>query len=249
VPLSSRDAFDPNEPAATTKSAIHSSVKSKEAEENDSEETSESLVLNPATPEEAEGEAPATGKTKIEISHWEVSRKVLGELLAQAQKIGDNEDGSAYLIDQGAATLKVIQTSGRPIAAVQTSPLQDGGQVAIESPAAIKDSFHFSFSVQISKPGGHDYSVKWDSTMTLPEVPTVPTRPGYPAPVSSMIENSLSGSSNIGAQSLILILIEPLQRSVPEDTLAKAGVGPWSIFSADEFKSGEYEWVVVIRQE
>lgn len=51
----------------------------------------------------------------------------------------------------------------------------------------------------------------------------------------------------MGPQSLVMIVLEPTTRNVREDLLLRAGEGPWSIFSSEDFRSGATDWVILLQ--
>jgi hypothetical protein len=62
-----------------------------------------------------------------------------------------------------------------------------------------------------------------------------------------VMEASLAGTATLAPQGAVVLLLDPPNRAPRDEYLAKAGYGPWTVFSSPEFRSGITDWVVVIQ--
>lgn len=232
LPLLSRDAADPDAPPGRT------AIDVGDEEEGDESENLPPTPTEPApVPAVAAAIAPdkAIEAQKIEVTSWEVSREALTGLLNGAEKVGESTAGRAYLWAQGSKVSEALKTSGRRLTASRSLPTaQIGGQLAIEAQTQPTDPFQFGLYFQVSKVENKEVTIKWDSTLIMPVNDTA-------------TEASISGSTTLSNQSALLLVFEPTSRAVREDFVTKAGEGPWSILTSEEFRSGTTEWVVLVQ--
>jgi hypothetical protein len=245
TPLSSRESADPEADEARNLAPPPEPMKVP------AETVAESA---PAADEETRAKeaappAPAPIEvTKVEISSWEIPREILTGMIAGAEKIGESNAGRVYFWSQGAKTTEAVTKNGHRISPVRTMPLDNGAQIAIETPPATPESFQFGMYFQVNKVEGKDLSLKWASTMVLPPPEAANPVAGSRQPVmKALTETQLSGTAAPTPQSALLIIFDPTTRALRDDSLARAGEGPWSIFGSYDFRNGVTDWVVLVQ--
>ncbi len=266
LPLSSRDAADPNEPdnshpnddfqssaqeamSADSSSEPNATTASGEAVPG---EPSEGVAATPALggavagpPIPAAGGAGAASSAaqKLEVSYWEIPRELFNPVLAQALRVGRGPGGKTYFWQQNTKLNEILQSGAQSLAAARTIALQAGGQVIVETPPTAPEMFQFGLMVQLVKVDGKDVTMRWDASLVLPQPePAGQTRPA----VRQIAESSQSGTSPLTTQNAIAIVFEPTNRTPRDEYLSKVGDGPWNIFSSPEFRAGLTDWVIVV---
>jgi len=249
TPLRSRDALDPDARRAAREAK-------RAADEAAAQRVSKETVTE-APPPAPVAEAPKAAAaapvevTKVDISYWEVPREAFTNLASTADKVGEGNGGRSYWWSAGEKATKAVEavTAGKRISVNRNLPMESGAQIAIETPPTTPESFQFGLYFQITKPEGKDWNLKWESQMVLPppEAATPEAVASRQPVVRGLAESQLAGQSAMAPGSTLLLVYEPTTRMVREDSLVKAGEGPWSIFSSDEFKAGTSEWVVLVQ--
>ncbi|MGZ3723147.1 MAG: hypothetical protein ACXVA9_09465 [Bdellovibrionales bacterium] len=242
TPLASRDAGD----GAASDPKVHALAKPAKREE-----VAEVVAETADTPTEPLKDTAATAPvevTKVEISYWEVPREILTGLITSAEKLGESNAGRAYFWSQGAKAADAIIAGGHRISLSRTMPIENGAQIQIETPPTTPESFQFGLYFQVSKLEGKDLGLKWESTMVLPPPETPAEAAGSRQPVmKALTETQLSGSASPTPTSALLIVYEPTTRTIRDESLAKAGDGPWTVFGSYDFRSGATDWVVLVQ--
>lgn len=170
---------------------------------------------------------------KMEVTSYEVSREVLANLILEAEKAGEGSEGRAYFWSQGTKAAEMVKNSARMLALSRTMPLQANAQVSIETPTD-PESFGFELSAQITKVTGKEYVVKWQSNLVL-------------TTANSGSSANMAGSATLTPTSMLMLVIEPETRTVAEESMARSGEGPWTIFSSENFRAGQTEWVILVQ--
>ncbi|NJL25395.1 MAG: hypothetical protein HC902_09610 [Calothrix sp. SM1_5_4] len=251
-PLSSREAADPDDKsleAAVANTAQNAEPFAARQVSLDTEAPAE-VAVDPAPAEtEAASAAAAATKdpTKLDVAFWEVPRESLAGWIASGEKLSEQAEGRAYLFKNGARVLDGLRGSGRRLILNRTAPLQNGSQIMLVTPQTTPEQFQFGFFVQVTQLENKDAGIRWESSLVLPQ-PESSLDPGAAMPaVKAAIEGSLTGGGHLGPAAVILIIFEPAHRRLREDYLTKAGEGPWSIFSSDDFRAGTSDWVAAIQ--
>lgn len=188
-----------------------------------------------------------TSTNKVEIMHWEMPREALANLVALAEKIGESNAGRAYFFPSGAKIFEQIQNTGQRIALGRNIPAQVGGQMTLETPPTATEAFQYGLFVQLTKMSGKELGLRWDSTLVLPQAET-PAEAASPEPAArATAEANLSGSATLSTAGLLLIVMDPSNRSPREEFLVRAGDGPWTIFASQEFRVGMTDWVISVQ--
>ncbi len=252
LPLSSRDAGDPDEASEDSKiqssNEEHSESKASDQNEEPAPDTTAQLAAESAVPtntvkpkEESKLAPPAT----LHISALEVPREILVTLLQVADKINESSAGRIFYFSQGDAINKTLEPSSRTLGRPKTTPLQVGSHIEIETPATAPEAFQFALYVQQSKWDGREGQLRIEATLVLPQ-PETPQEALVPT-VKSVMELGLSGLTPLNTNGLVMILIEPPNRNPRAEFVTKAGVGPWNVFQSEEFKMGISEWVILVQ--
>lgn len=242
TPLSSREAGDPNAPARQRSKAPAAKVE----EEKVAETVSAEAVAPPA---EAPAPAPAAvvEPTKVEVSHWEIPRDILASLLSGAEKLSDGNGGRAYFWSQGSKIVDDVEKNSRPLSMLRTASVDEGAEIRDET-ASAAESFQFGMYFKVSKNEGKDPTIKWDFTMILPpaETPADAAAPRQPV-VKALNETKVSGSSALKAQSAVLIVVDPANRSPRKELVLRGGDGPWAVLTSEPFRADTTDWVILIQ--
>lgn len=247
TPLSSREAAV--KPRRAAKPVVHEPVApSKPINEN---KAVEAQAVAPAPPPPPAAEKPPEVQ-KIEVSYWEIGREDLNALIEGAEKVSDGNAGRAYEWTKDAHKMAdAIQGKSRRITVSRTIPAQSGSQLSVETPATASEAFQFGLYFQVSRPDGataasKDYSIKWDSTLVLPQADNGQAVGSAPA-VRGLTESPFSGTVSIGPNTLVMLVYEPPNRTPRQEYVARAGEGPWSIFLSDAFRAGASDWIVLLQ--
>ncbi len=244
-PLSSRDAGDPDDNSSSRKDSDSADVN----EGASSPEPAAAMAMvdtgNPAGTGNASDKIPDV--QKLEVSSWEIPHEALANLLIGAEKAGESNAGHAHLWTQGLKISEAIQAASKHIGKNRSVPMTMGQQIVLETPATTSEAFQFGLFFQITKVEGKDVTVKWASSLVLPQ-PETPAEAASQTPVvKALNEATLNGLTGLTPNSAFLIVFEPLNRTPREEYVTKAGEGPWSVFSSDEFRAGTTDWVVLVQ--
>ncbi len=263
LPVSSRNAGEPGDPLSK---AIPEQFDILEEAEDENEDQAAPVpaaavgavgVGESRTPEEilaaAVGAPPPPGSKAavaagdpqtIQILSWEVPRETLTALFTSGQRVGEGLGGRSYAWAQGAKVLETLQTTGQALGAGKVAPLAANAQLFQITPPTAPEMFQFDIAIQVTKFENKEATLRWAINYALPQ----PEPPGQAAPaMRQVLEGSFTGNGTLTAQSLVMIVMEPMNRVAREDYLTKAGEGPWSVFASPEFRSGLTDWVMVIQ--
>lgn len=182
---------------------------------------------------------------RLELTHWEIPRESLNTLLPSAQRLGESSGGRAYYWAQGAKVAETLQNSGQGLTAPRTtSNLQAGAQLLGETPPTAPEFFQYALLLQLTKFENKEASLRWDGNLVLPQ----PELAGETTPtMRSVLESNFSGTGNLAAQGLIMVVIEPPHRTPREEIVSRAGFGPWGVFASPEYRAGLTDWVIVFQ--
>ena len=188
---------------------------------------------------------PGTSDPKnIELVHWEIPRESLTGLLANAQRLSDGNGGRAYYWPMAAKINETLQTTGQPLGTAKSVALQTNAQILNMTAPTAPEMFQFSIAAQVSKYENKEVTVRWAVNFYLPQAEP----PGESGPaMRQVMEGQIAGSHALSPQGLIMLIMEPPNRSAREDQITRAGEGPWSVFGSPEFRSGLTDWVMVIQ--
>jgi hypothetical protein len=252
LPVSSRDAADPNDPGqspapraapAPQPAATEPAVAAAATEVAVVEKTAE------AEPTKA-GDANAiklTANNKIEVNHWEMPREALANLLTLAEKLGESNAGRAYFYPTGEKIVEQITSVGQRLALSRNVATRPNSQITMETPATSAEAFQFGMQIQITKVQEKELGLKWDVQLVLPQMET-PAEAASAAPtVRSSVESTLNGTGAMTSNGLLVIVMEPVNRTPRQEFLVRAGEGPWSVFSSPEFRGGLTDWVITVQ--
>lgn len=261
LPLSSRDAADPNDlgPARQPRE-VRSAATTQSGNEVADAPSANTLAATTVAVDKDEGadsappknaipaDAVKLGSTnKLEVSHWEVPREALSNLIALAEKIGESTGGRAYLYPTGTKIFEEIQSVGRRVTLGRNIPTAVNGQMTMETPPTTTEAFQFGLFFHINKVENKELGLRWESSLVLPQ-PETPQEAASGAPaVRATVEAALNGQATFTSSGLLLIVIEPPNRSPREEFLARAGEGPWTIFTSPEFRSNLTDWVISVQ--
>jgi hypothetical protein len=177
------------------------------------------------------------------VSFWEIPREILLPVLQQAQPVGQGNGARAYFLSQNTKLNEILSSGSQSLAAAKTMPASQGTQMTVETPPTTPEMFQFGLMVQMTKAEAKNLAVRFDSRLVLPQ----PESAGAPQPaVRRAAVSALSGASPLSSSNAIAIVFEPMNRRPSEEILARAGDGPWSVFSSPEYRSGLTDWVIVI---
>jgi hypothetical protein len=264
LPVSSRNAGEPVDPESENLAAAQAVAEeslSDIAEEEEGPESAGGLpgasaalgtgdTRSPEDPSLAPASAGASAggalsdPKNIELMHWEVPRESLAGLLVNAQRLSDSNGGRAYYWPQGSKIAETLQTTGQPLGTVKSVALQANAQLSNMTAATAPEMFQFSIAAQVSKYENKEASVRWSVNFYLPQAEP----PGESGPaMRQVMEGQIAGSQVLAPQGLIMLIVEPPNRSAREDQITRAGEGPWSVFGSPEFRSGLTDWVMIIQ--
>lgn len=183
---------------------------------------------------------------RLEVSHWEVPRDILVNLISTAEKIGESNEGRAYLWARSANLAETLQKESRRLSLNRNAPLQTGSQVLSETAPTSAEAFQFGLLLQITRAEKNEANVRWESTLVLPQPETPAEAAGTPV-LRAVSETSLAGSARLTDQALLMIVIEPSNRAPREEYISRAGEGPWNIFMSEDFHYGLTDWVILVQ--
>jgi len=240
TPLSSREAADPE--------ALES-VKTSPA-------PAPKAPTPPPEPVAAAAPAPPPSTTekiaqpepkKLDLSFWEVQREVLVQVMNGAERMGEGSAGRAFLIRDGAKTLEALKSGARRLSANRAAPLQTGSQILVVTPPTTQEPFQVGLAVQLAKWENKEALLRWDVQLVLSQ-PETPQEAASTTPtLKAAVESTLIGGSALTVSGLIAIVLEPNNRHPREEYLSKAGEGPWSIFSSENFRNGLSDWLLILQ--
>jgi len=260
LPVASRNAADPEDVAAAESAARMSAESAEGIEAGDessaaaeesvggteglSPEATLAAAVGAPPPGQAAAKATVPDPQKLELSFWEIPRESLATLMATAQRLGESNGGRAYYWPQNAKVLDTMQTTGQSLAAARTVNLQSGGQVTLETPPTAPEMFQFALILQITKFENKEAALRWAANFVLPQSEL----PGETGPtMRAVLESSLAGNGQVGAQGVVMLLMDPPNRTPREEYVLRAGDGPWAVFSSPEFRAGITDWVMLIQ--
>jgi hypothetical protein len=254
TPISSRDAADPAEAAAQAKMREEVQQAAEGAGSETEQEPAEAFaaaredaasepvtMTDSASPEKTA--AAAASPSKVEVSYWEIPREILLPVLQQAQPVGQGNGVRAYFLAQNARLNEILNSGSQSLAAAKTIPASQGTQMTVETPPTTPEMFQFGLMVQMTKAEAKDLAVRFDSRLVLPQ--PEPAGAVQPAMRRAAV-SALSGASPLTSSNAIAIVFEPANRRPSEEILARAGDGPWNVFSSPEYRNGLTDWVIVI---
>lgn len=234
LPVSSREAADPDETPATTAAASFMA-----------EEAAPPPPVEPApAPEPAappvEPEKAAPAKKNFEVTQWEVPLTVLRPLLEGAERVGEGTGARAFVVASASKVAEALQTQGAPLGPARIGDLRMGGEVSVETPATGSEALQFLMQVAADAPTA---PIRWEIHLILPQGEPVANSAAPPA----LNESVFTGSSPLKEGAALLIVVEPSSRQISENLLTRAGAGPWTVLASPEFRSGLTEWVTLIQ--
>lgn len=254
LPVSSRDAGDPNEVSSSRRNmrAAHNPAPQPVTQSADTAEATTgelaAVAAEPPESEKSDSAAPKlTANSKIEVIHWEVPREALANLLTLAEKLGESNAGRAYLYPIGGKIAEQVQNIGQRLSSPRTVATRPNSQITMSTPPSATEAFQFGLFLQVTKIDEKDLGLKWEAQLVLPQQESAAEAASTTPAVRSAVETALNGSASMNGNGLILIVMEPINRSPREEFLARAGEGPWSIFTSPEFRSGMTEWVITVQ--
>jgi hypothetical protein len=245
TPLASRDAGDPSQRGARPRETnVPPADKAMSAElvtsKAPADGTETSTTSDAAKPIEAIAQ-------HVEVSHWEIQRELLDTVVRDGEKIAESSEGVAYFWPQGAKVIDQVQNSQYS----RHLPKAASGSLNEETATTSSEAFQFALDIQPGKNDGKEFSVSWSSTMVVPQPDGTSESSSAAATqvpvVKALTETNMKGSANLTAQAVLLIVFEPPNRQLHKDYVNKAGEGPWSVFSSNEFRAGANEWVALVQ--
>ncbi len=255
LPLTSRDAADPND-IQERERARSRAMSAREAKPDETPEAAAIMTAEAASEADAAKKSVAAAEpaipaisteNKVEIAHWEIPRDILAPLLSSAQRVGESQSGRTYLFSSASKINEQLQMNAQRLTLPRTIAVGPGGQMTQVTPATSVEAFQFGLFVQIVKLEERDLGLRWESQMVLPQVETPQEAASMEPAVRAASETLMSGNATLNANSLLLIVMEPVNRSPRLDFVARAGEGPWTVFASDVFRAGITDWVVVIQ--
>ncbi|MGE0526822.1 MAG: hypothetical protein AB7G93_18020 [Bdellovibrionales bacterium] len=210
---------------------------------------SKSTSAAKATPESA---APsplptAAALKQIDMSFWETARETVIQVIAIGEKVGESNGGRAYLFPQGKKVLELVEANSRRLGLPRTASLTQGSQLVVETPPTASEAFVFGILLQITQWTQKEATFRWESMLNLPQADARPTPAGAVPTVRAVVSATLSGSSTLGPEGVLMIVIEPIHRNPPGEYVQRAGSGPWTIFESEAFRGGQSEWVALVQ--
>lgn len=250
LPLSSRDAAEPEDeidtPEAKPFAVSSENLRAKRTPVEPAAATRPADELPTAAKAGTDSETAKGAPVKtMELSSFEIPHETLMGLLQVAEKINEGSAGRAFYFPQGQSIAEAIQKSSRKLTAARTVPLQVGSQLELETPPTAPEAFQFALFAQQSKWDGKDGQLRFETNLILPQ-PETALEAETPT-VRPVMDLALSGVSPMGKDGLVVILIEPPNRSPRAEFLTKAGEGPWTVFQSEEFRAGASDWAVLIQ--
>lgn len=264
LPVSSKNAADPEDLARKENEADAKEVAEENAAEITESETSPMTASaggglaagavapgESRSPEEiladAVGAAPPSAKTptKIELSSFEIPRETLAALAqAPTQRVTEGPGARVYYIPPGGKAADTFQTGAQALGSSKSVALAPNAQLSLATGAQAPEMFQFNFQVQVTKTEAKDSSIRFAVNYVLPQ----PEPPGETGPaMRQVLESNVSGNANIVAGGILVIVMDPPNRSPREEYQARAGEGPWSVLTSPEFRAGVTDWVVIVQ--
>jgi hypothetical protein len=247
LPLTSREAGEPDESGEPNSASPHDTAN----EPGDSAETAPpirppALETIPAAnpPPTMEKEKKAAPKN-LEISSFEIPRDTLTSLVQVADKLSEGTAGRIYYFPQGQAVADAVQKASRKLGNPRNTTLQVNAHLEMVTPVTAMEAFQFAMLVQQNKWDGNDGQVKIEANLLLPPVESN-TEAGLPT-VRQVNETTLSGNSPMNTGSLVLVLIDPVNRTPRAEFVQKAGEGPWNVFQSEDFREGSSDWIILVQ--
>lgn len=195
----------------------------------------------------AESKAETFANSKLEVTHWEVAREALLGLVAQGDKLGESNAGRAYFFDDADKTLETIKSAGQILGEARSAAVKADSQIAVETPASATEAFQIGIVFQMAKPSNRGVPLQWNMNLVLPQVESA-AQAANPVPsVRAVVEAAFSGRATLTGKTLLLIVMDPTNRSPRDELLVRAGDGPWSIFGSPEFRTGISDWAITVR--
>jgi hypothetical protein len=260
LPVSSKNAADPDDAAGSDNEAAAKAV----AEENAGESAEPEALSAPAatpvsaaaigesrSPEEILADAVGAPSpntkvpTKIELSSFEVPRETLAALVQPpTQRVTEGPGARVYYIPPGGKAADTLQTAAQALGAGKSAALAANAQLIQTTAATAPEMFQFNFQFQVTKTEAKDSSIRFVVNYVLPQ----PEPPGETGPaMRQVMESNVSGNANVVAGGLLVIVMDPPNRSPREEFQARAGEGPWSVLSSPEFRAGVTDWILVFQ--
>lgn len=183
---------------------------------------------------------------RVIVTYWEIPRDILANLLNTGERLTESSGGRAYLFKDGDKAFISLGTSGQRISMPRMASLNAGTMVSVETPPTAAEPFQYGFYAQVNRWENREAALSWTSTLVLPQ-PESAQEMANPRPaVRASLESTLNGSANLNASQMILLVMEPANRTPREEYLRRAGLGPWSVFASQEFRAGLTDWVISI---
>jgi hypothetical protein len=233
MPLASKDAADPNEvPRARANPVTERAQPAQAPPPAAMENQAASLTADSDKTADA-GAAVAAAPTNVEVIFLEVPRDTLTTALALGKRVANGTGGQAYYFAQDNKVADTLTSQGESLGATVKTPIAASTPILLETQGA--EPFKFELTVGSSRREGKDPSVRFEANMTIPAQDTV------------VLEGSVRGANPLTPQGVLVVVVEPPQRSISDEVLLKAGAGPWEIFSSPRFRNSLSDWVIVIQ--
>lgn len=248
VPLSSREAAVPGEePVSRPSQRAVDPVEAGSARSSGpapaATEGAADAATAPPAPKAAETRKDAQ---RVIVTYWEIPRDTLANLLNTAERLTEGTGGRAYIFKDSDKAFESLRASGQRISTPRMGPLNAGAMVSIETPPTAAEPFQYGLYTQVNKWENREAALSWSSTLVLPQ-PESAQEMANPRPaVRASLESTLNGTANLNASQMILLVMEPANRTPREEYLTRAGQGPWSVFASQEFRAGLTDWVISI---
>lgn len=196
-----------------------------------------------------EGVSTTPAPRKVELSFWEIGRDTLASQLSTAEKLGETNEGRSYFISDGIKAAEVLRAGGRRLTLDRSATFQNGSQIVVVTPPTTPEPFQFGLALQLAKIDAKQGSatLRWDSQLVLSQPETAQEMAAPGPSVKAVTESAMNGSRSFTSSNLVLLVIEPTNRHPRDEYLVKAGEGPWSIFSSEDFQRGATDWVALIQ--
>jgi hypothetical protein len=244
-PISSREAADPDDAGEDKKAPAAPAAAPKV------EPPPAAVAVSPGTaPTESDAKALAAAVVdpqKVDVGFWEVSRETLVGQISGAEKVGETNEGRAYIFKDGSKIADAIRAGSRRLSLNRAAPLQAGSQVMVVTPPSTPEPFQFGLAVQVMKFENKEAVLRWDSQLVLSQPESAQEMASTQPSMKTVIEAALNGSATLNGSGVVVLVLEPANRHPRDEYLAKAGEGPWSIFSSEDFRNGLTDWVVLIQ--
>lgn len=243
LPITSKEAGSPEDSEEDSADAQDQAQETQDNTETATPSADGSGTEPKSDSQENAAQAPAV--KSLELSVFEIPRETLIGFVQVGEKLAESTAGRAFYFPQGQSVGEAIVKAARRIGAGRQTPLQAGAQFELETPPTSSEAFQFALFVQQGKWDGNEGQIRFDLNLALPQ-PENSNEAAVPT-LRQILEVGLSGSSNLSPTGLLLIVIDPPNRSPRAEFLNKAGEGPWSVFQSDEFKAGASDWIVLIQ--